>query len=72
MEVGLRGNILPTSEKDFADYYNRMRFSACMLCAKPFSSENVFSRLGWRETQMTGFCEICFDKVTADTRDLNA
>jgi len=64
--VGLRGNLLPDSEADFADNYDAMKFKHCMNCSKGFTPENVQSRLGWRETQLSGFCETCFDGLFKD------
>lgn len=71
-EIGLRGNLLPVSESDFADNYDAMRFKRCMRCDSGFTKENTTTRLGWRETQLSGFCEKCFDEVTGETLDINA
>lgn len=38
----------------------------CLLCSNKFTNENVYSKMGWRETQISGFCELCFDKVCKD------
>jgi hypothetical protein len=43
---------------------NEARFPACIRCGHVFSSDNVHTKAGWRETQQTGFCEDCFDEVT--------
>jgi len=63
---GLKGNLLPDSEADFADNYDAMKFKRCVKCDKGFTSDNVSSRLGWRETQISGFCETCFDNLFSD------
>lgn len=33
----------------------------CISCKQPFTSANVFSQLGCKETQISGMCEICFE-----------
>lgn len=35
----------------------------CVSCKEPFSDENVYSDLGWKEVQISGLCELCFDKI---------
>jgi hypothetical protein len=39
------------------------RFKCCIFCKEPFSDKNVFTQLGWRETQISGMCEKCFDNM---------
>lgn len=63
---GLKGNLLPNSEADFADNYDAMKFKRCLSCNNRFSNDNVQTLLGWRETQISGFCERCFDNFTSD------
>jgi hypothetical protein len=63
METGLKGNLLPDNEVEFATNFIDMKFVRCVSCGTGFSNKNVFSRLGWRESQISGFCESCFDKV---------
>lgn len=43
-----------------------MNRTHCWRCKKEFTEDNVFSELGWRETQISGLCEQCFDYVCAD------
>lgn len=38
----------------------------CIECARPFDESNVHTVLGWRETQITGYCEDCYDAIFAD------
>ncbi len=45
------------------------RFYSCVKCSKPFTAQNVFTRAGWRETQITGYCEKCFDNIFAGDED---
>lgn len=41
----------------------------CLICKEAFSRKNCFTRLGWRETQLSGFCEKCFDESCKDKKD---
>lgn len=38
--------------------------TTCENCGRLFSKENVYSDAGWRETQISGYCEKCFDDIT--------
>ena len=62
-EMGLKGNLLPENEYDFIENQPSMKFLKCMVCHKPFSGANTTSRMGWRETQISGYCEKCFDSL---------
>lgn len=46
-----------------------LNYSQCILCKSEFSELNVYSEEGWRETQLSGMCELCFDKVTLDSEE---
>lgn len=35
--------------------------NTCLLCKQVFSNKNVYSAAGWKETQISGLCEKCFD-----------
>ena len=63
---GLKGNLLPESEADFADNYDAMKFKRCLSCDERFTAANTHSLLGWKETQISGFCEQCFDNMFKD------
>lgn len=41
----------------------------CFACGEFFSSENVFTDAGWRETEISGMCEKCFDAAFEDTEE---
>lgn len=43
-----------------------MKLTHCVDCKEIFSDRNVYSEEGWRETQMSGMCEICFDNLCMD------
>lgn len=34
----------------------------CSQCQRAFSSSNTHSPAGWRDTQIVGWCEECYDK----------
>ncbi len=46
-----------------------MRYEKCMNCEQPFSKANTHSVDGWRETQISGLCENCFDEITAEAEE---
>ena len=62
---------LPECEADFAELarLNLAPFLCCVLCYKPFSSENTHTLVGWQETQISGFCEDCFDQAFEDAEE---
>jgi len=41
----------------------KIRYDRCLICHKPFNDENTKTELGWRDTQIIGFCETCYDEV---------
>lgn len=53
-------DILPSTMKQ------RLLDGVCISCAKPFTSDNVFTDAGWRETRLSHTCEKCFDALFAD------
>ena len=59
----------PISSEAFLKDHDRMRFKDCVSCRKPFSDLNVKTPLGWKETQISGMCETCFDNLFADKED---
>lgn len=58
----------PKSFEEFKGILDTGNFilSYCMSCHQEFSSLNVFSPTGWRETQISGLCEKCFDEAMLD------
>ena len=66
METGLKGNPLPDNASDFVSNVLSMKNLRCMSCGESFSEDNVMTSLGWRETQISGFCEVCFDGLFKD------
>lgn len=44
-------------------------YTRCVSCEQQFTDVNVYSELGWKETQISGLCETCFDEIVEDTED---
>jgi hypothetical protein len=40
------------------------KFEKCVSCGEKFSCANINSFAGWKETQISGLCELCFNKIT--------
>lgn len=38
----------------------------CVQCTEAFTARNVFTEAGWRETQISGMCEKCWDTLFAE------
>lgn len=59
------GRPLPENAEDFDQLAKSggLRFTSCYDCGKAFSEENTKTALGWSETQISGACESCFDKI---------
>lgn len=41
----------------------------CINCGEKFSSVNIFTDAGARESQISSMCEKCFDELFADEDD---
>jgi len=47
-----------------------MKFERCIMCEKQFiKGINVFTPAGEAETQISGYCETCFDMLFADKEE---
>lgn len=51
------------------DLFGEVVDNHCVDCKQEFTNKNVFSEAGWRETQITGLCEKCFDRLTIYDED---
>jgi len=60
--------LLPESPYEYleADKQNRLLFRTCYCCGEPFSPDNTHTAAGWRETQISGLCEDCFDLLVRE------
>jgi hypothetical protein len=72
MKRGLRGQFLPESPEDFAELQvtGFLGYAHCHVCHDSFSGTNVFTPAGWAETQISGTCESCFDRLFCDDEGL--
>jgi hypothetical protein len=60
------GKLLPESEDDFLALRERRHPAltvVCKECKAPFSSANTRTPEGWRDTQIIGWCETCYDAL---------
>lgn len=44
-------------------------FHRCVQCQKAFTTANVQTDMGWRETQISGFCETCWRDVFTEKEE---
>lgn len=44
-------------------------YTHCIECRQLFTSKNVFTREGAKETQLSGMCECCFDELFEDSEE---
>lgn len=67
-----RGRLLPESEADFKTLVTLNKCALfCIECDKPFSRENVHTREGWVETQVSGFCQDCYEDFSSSEEGEN-
>jgi hypothetical protein len=58
--------LFPDSYEDFKTLLERRAPSlrlVCTKCAAPFSSINTHTPESWRDTQIIGWCEDCYDRL---------
>lgn len=65
MKTSIKGHLLPESAADFTELIRtgQAHKTACRMCGSEFGSGNCYSPQGWRETQISGTCEKCFDAL---------
>jgi len=65
MIPSIRGGWLPESAGDFAalQLARAAPHLSCGICKAQFSETNVHTSEGWRETQISGTCEDCYDEL---------
>jgi len=63
---------LPESEMQFQALSAKglALYCTCITCNHIFTGSNVKTTMGWRETQISGICETCFDDMFKDFDDL--
>lgn len=71
MIPSIRGGFLPESEADFRqlEATRKAPHLACISCKLPFTAERVKTSAGWKETQISGMCEVCYDELFQDAQD---
>lgn len=71
MIPSIRGGLLPESEQDFRQLADtgKVPYLACISCKQPFTAERVKTSAGWKETQISGMCEVCYDELFQDAQD---
>ena len=67
MTPSIKGGWLPESFEEFEQLRSRGRAkeARCFMCGEDFGPGNTRSSWGWRETQISGTCERCFDELMA-------
>ena len=68
MIPSIKGGWLPESAEDFEVLVlgKGAPHLRCFICEQPIGPANVRTEAGWRETQISGTCEDCFDKLMHD------
>lgn len=63
----------PNHYSEFKDYKEAgMQIQCtCISCGAEFSPENVRSSAAWRETQISGMCENCWDELFEDLDEVD-
>jgi hypothetical protein len=71
MIPSIKGGLLPESAEDFEQLQiaRKARWVRCFSCEAPFGPANTRSAAGWRETQISQFCEDCYDELFKDAED---
>ena len=68
MKTSLKGHALPESAEDAAALASQNpMFAVCSICGLSLSDPKAaYTTAGWRETQISGICEPCFDSLFED------
>jgi RNase P subunit RPR2 len=71
MIPSIKGGWLPESWEDFEQLQiaRKARWTHCRDCKALFGPENTQTEEGWRETQISQFCENCFNARFAESKD---
>jgi hypothetical protein len=75
MKRGLKGNMLPESYEDSVELfiYGQPRYACCVLCGLTLCMPQAAkTEAGWRDTQIVGFCEPCYDGLFPQEEDDSA
>jgi hypothetical protein len=69
MKTSIRTGLpLPTCQADFEwiKEIHKASYTNCIECGGPFGAHNVASTNGWKETQISGLCENCWEELFAE------
>lgn len=68
MIPSIKGGWLPESWTEFEQLRiaRQARETRCFMCGEAFGPANTRTEAGWRETQISGTCERCFDQLMAE------
>lgn len=72
MRPSLSGGQLPESKTDFTHlltFRGALRYTECIGCGLDFRLTETATPAGWRETQISGHCEPCFDRLLPPEED---
>jgi hypothetical protein len=67
----ITGLKLPESEADHQELVasgHPMHFKVCQACGQDFVGR-THSSAGWRDTQIVGWCETCYDELMGDLEE---
>ena len=70
MTPSLRGHMLPESHKEAQRLQaeGKLHFASCADCRQSLATATAATTpAGWRETQISGMCEPCYDGLFADS-----
>lgn len=67
MVPSLIGGSIPESLEDYKELEakGQLRFTGCPSCGDSHVGR-THTQNGWKETQISGFCEDCFDELFED------
>jgi len=73
MIPSLKGGILPETHEEFeqlrVNARDQLKYIRCTDCGDGFCPTNVITSRGWKETQISGMCENCFDLLFNNEED---
>lgn len=60
-----RNDFRPSSYSEYLEASKEiiLNYTCCVSCTEPFHPTNTHTSDGWKETQISGMCENCFDSL---------
>lgn len=67
-------NFRPSNYNEYllAEFAQELNYTECLECSSSFSPDNTSSEQGWKETQISGLCENCFDDIFCEEMEEEA